>query len=86
MSDPYQPPGSAPEVEPPPKSAANVGVKIVALLGIGAAVFFAYRYFGDSLKLENLASKESELRQYQTDNPVLVYGCLLYTSPSPRDS
>ncbi|MFC1758980.1 TVP38/TMEM64 family protein [Planctomycetota bacterium] len=41
---------------------------------VGAAVFFAYQKFGDALTLKSLASKEVELRQYQVDNPVLVYG------------
>ena len=48
-------------------------IKVVALLAIGAAAFFAYQNYGDSLKLQSLASKESELRQYQADNPILVY-------------
>lgn len=59
---------------PPTNSLARVFVKSVGLLAVGCVIFFAYQNFGDSLKLENLASKESELRQYQANNPILVYG------------
>jgi uncharacterized membrane protein YdjX (TVP38/TMEM64 family) len=57
----------------PTKSGGNVA-KIVALLAVAAAAFFAYRNYGDALSLKFLASKEVELRQYRQDNPVLVYG------------
>ena len=55
------------------KSGASGIIKIVALLAIGAAVFFVYKNYGDALNFETLASKESQLRQYQADSPVLVY-------------
>jgi uncharacterized membrane protein YdjX (TVP38/TMEM64 family) len=60
--------------EPPAKSSIAVAIKIVVLLAVGSAIFFAYKNYGDVLTLESLASKETELRQYQSDNPVLVYG------------
>lgn len=74
MNSPYEPPTSATEAESPSNPTGKTGVKIVAMIAVGAAVFFAYQNFGDSLKLENLAAKETELRQYQADSPWLVYG------------
>lgn len=62
----------------PNKSGGKV-TKIVVLLVVVAAALFAYQQFGDALSLDNLASKEVELRQYRQDNPVLVYGVAMAT-------
>lgn len=63
-----------PKGESSSKSKLGLVVRIAVLLGIAATAFYVYQNFGDSLKLENLASKESQLRQYQSNNPVFVYG------------
>lgn len=65
---------SNPEGETKSSSKKSLIIRMVALLAIGATVFFAYQNYGDALKLDNLASQETQLRQYQTDNPILVYG------------
>ena len=64
----------------PPSPIAQVGVKIAVLVSVVLAVAFAYQFFSDSLKLENLASKETQLRQYQASSPLLASGLafLLY--------
>ncbi len=56
--------------------------KIVVLVLLVAAIVAAYTQFGDSLKLESLSAKEGQLREYQADHPVLVYGLafLLYVT------
>jgi uncharacterized membrane protein YdjX (TVP38/TMEM64 family) len=49
--------------------------KKVALLSLVAGiVLVAYLRFGDALALANLAKQESQLRAFQDDHPVLVYG------------
>lgn len=59
------------------KSSSGKYIKLAILLSIGAAVFFAYQEYGDALSLDYLASKESALREYRENNPVLVYGVAL---------
>jgi uncharacterized membrane protein YdjX (TVP38/TMEM64 family) len=63
-----------PSADAAPKKSGTNAPKIVLLLAVVAAAFFAYRDYGDVLSLDYLASKEAELRQYRQDNPVLVYG------------
>jgi uncharacterized membrane protein YdjX (TVP38/TMEM64 family) len=48
--------------------------KLLVLAVVLAAVVVAYVQFGDSLTLESLAARESQLRQFQADHPILVYG------------
>lgn len=48
--------------------------KIVVLVLLVAAVVAGYTQFGDSLTLASLADKEGQLRDYQADHSVLVYG------------
>ena len=48
-------------------SQAAVGIAVLLLVGV------AYWQFGDTLSLENLASRESSLRELQVESPVLVY-------------
>ncbi|MGE0694095.1 MAG: TVP38/TMEM64 family protein [Pirellulales bacterium] len=47
---------------------------------VAAAAFLAYTQFGHTLTLTSLAQRESELRAFQQQHPVLVYGAafLLY--------
>ncbi|WP_417850219.1 TVP38/TMEM64 family protein [Thalassoglobus sp.] len=54
--------------------------KIVLLLVVGAVIAVAYTQFGDVLSLQNLAKQESQLREFQTEHPVMVFGIafLLY--------
>ena len=45
---------------------------LIVLLGVAAVVGFLQ--FSDALTLENLAAQEAELKTYQRDHPLLVYG------------
>ncbi len=58
----------------PRKKSAGFALRVILLLAVGSVIFVAYRNYGDALSLDNLSSRETELRQYQLDNPVLVYG------------
>jgi uncharacterized membrane protein YdjX (TVP38/TMEM64 family) len=49
-------------------------VKLLVLGAVLAIAAIGYATLGDSLTLENLASRETALRTYRTDHPVLVYG------------
>ncbi len=48
--------------------------KIAVLLAVIGVVLVAYTQFGDVLSLQNLAQQESQLRDFQQQNPILVYG------------
>ncbi len=48
--------------------------KIVVLLAVVAVIAVAYTQFGDVLSLQNLAKQEAQLRQFQLEHPVLVFG------------
>ncbi|MBI3836632.1 MAG: TVP38/TMEM64 family protein [Planctomycetia bacterium] len=54
--------------------------KLALVAVVGFAVLLAYTRFGDALTLANLAQQESQLRAFQRQHPVLVYGAafLLY--------
>ncbi|QDS87458.1 TVP38/TMEM64 family inner membrane protein YdjZ [Rosistilla ulvae] len=63
--------------ETPPSevpSTSGMAKKIGLLVVVAAIIVVAYTQFGDLLSLENLAKQESELRAFQADHPVLVYG------------
>lgn len=49
-------------------------VKFVILAAVLAAVPIGYAQFADALSLDHLAVRETVLRQYQEEHPVLVYG------------
>lgn len=69
---------TTPQPDPSAKPTGSSPATKIVVLGIVAAVaFFAWRQFGDALSLDYLASKETELRQYREDHPVLVYGLAL---------
>ncbi len=53
------------------KRSARKFVVFLVVAGLAGAV---YSQFGEALSLEALAAKESQLRQLQQDQPVLVYG------------
>ncbi|QDV68594.1 TVP38/TMEM64 family inner membrane protein YdjZ [Rosistilla carotiformis] len=61
------------EPQDAPKT-SGIGVKIGLLVLVVATIAIAYTQFGDLLSLENLAKQEAQLRAFQTDHPVLVYG------------
>ena len=51
--------------------------KLLVLAVVLTVAVVAYVQFGDVLTLESLAASESQLRQFQTDHPILVYGIAL---------
>ena len=57
-----------------PKGSMYLWKKLLVLAVVLATVIVAYVQFGDLLTLESLAARESQLRQFQADNPVMVYG------------
>jgi len=65
---------SADNTAPSTKSPVQTVFKLVLLLVVGVCVFFLYQNFGDFLTLKSLASKETLLREYQANHPLLVYG------------
>lgn len=48
--------------------------KLALFAVVIAAGVFVYTQFGDSLSLSSLAERESQLREFQQEHPVLVYG------------
>jgi len=52
----------------------NLAVKFIVLAAVAGLGIFLYLKFGESLSLSALAAKEESLRQYQSNNPVLVIG------------
>ncbi|MEZ6057974.1 MAG: VTT domain-containing protein [Planctomycetaceae bacterium] len=50
------------------------GIKLLILLLVGVIVTVAYVKYGDMLTLNSLAAREAQLREYQTSNPVIVFG------------
>ena len=53
---------------------SGMAKKAVVFLVVAAIVVVAYTQFGDLLSLENLAKQETELRAFQADHPIMVYG------------
>lgn len=49
-------------------------LKIIVVAVVATLVVVGYAKFGDSLSPAALADRESELRQFQANHPVLVYG------------
>lgn len=52
----------------------NLWKRLLVLAVVLVAVVAGYVQFGDWLTLESLASSESQLRRFQADHPILVYG------------
>ncbi len=77
-AQPDESPATTP-VESPKKSLVP---RIIVFVLFLVALAFGLWMFGDSLSLGSLASREAELRQYQANYPVLVYGIalLIYVS------
>lgn len=57
-----------------PAQSGNPAVKILVLIAVVGLAVFGYVKYGNALSLENLATKESALRDYQLNNPILVIG------------
>ena len=53
---------------------SGVAKKLGLFLLVVMIVSVGYTQFGDLLSLENLAKQETQLRTFQADHPVLVYG------------
>lgn len=48
--------------------------KLLVLGAVAVLIIVAFVFFGNDLKLENLAKREAQLQQLQDDHPLLVYG------------
>lgn len=48
--------------------------KLAVFLFVAGMILIAYTQFGDLLTLQSLAQRESQLLNFQQENPVLVYG------------
>jgi uncharacterized membrane protein YdjX (TVP38/TMEM64 family) len=59
---------------PNPTAGSGLGTKLLVMACVACAVAIGYWQLGDSLNLENLARQESQLREFQQQHPVLVYG------------
>jgi uncharacterized membrane protein YdjX (TVP38/TMEM64 family) len=49
-------------------------LKLFVLATVLTAAAYGYTQYGDALSLDNLAQRETELREYQEQHPVLIYG------------
>ena len=61
----------------PRHAAAGRWKKMIVLVAVVAVFSVAYTRFGDTLTLNSLAQRESQLRGFQDQRPVLVYGVAL---------
>lgn len=57
-----------------PASSGGAGKKLFVFAVVALIAGVAYTKFGDALSLENLARQETELREYQAAQPVVVFG------------
>ena len=55
------------------RQGASIAKALILVVVVGGAIL-AYLKFGDALSLGNLAGKENALRDYQSGNPLLIYG------------
>ncbi|MDA0283218.1 MAG: TVP38/TMEM64 family protein [Planctomycetota bacterium] len=56
---------------PPPKKSSVI--KFVVLLLVATAAGVGFWNFGDAISFQNLVSRETAIRRFQEDNPILVY-------------
>ncbi|MEO2014219.1 MAG: TVP38/TMEM64 family protein [Fuerstiella sp.] len=49
-------------------------LKLFVLATVATAVVYGYTQYGDTLTLDTLAQRETELREYQQLHPILIYG------------
>ncbi|QDS94134.1 TVP38/TMEM64 family inner membrane protein YdjZ [Roseimaritima multifibrata] len=59
---------------PVQKTRSSLGKKAGVFFIVAVAVLLVYFKFGHLLSLEGLATQESQLRAYQAEHPVLVFG------------
>jgi uncharacterized membrane protein YdjX (TVP38/TMEM64 family) len=64
-------------IENPPAHADGRWGKIAVLALVVGVTLVGYMQLGDTLSLRNLARQEAELRAFQQQHPVLVYGAAL---------
>ena len=62
------------ETDSKPPKKGGMWKKLIILLVVGAVIAIAYTQFGDALSLDSLAKQESQLRSFQEQHPVLVFG------------
>ncbi|MEM6690562.1 MAG: TVP38/TMEM64 family protein [Planctomycetota bacterium] len=60
--------------KPNQESSGGLAKKLFVLVPVVIAFVIAYTQFGEYLSIESLAKQESQLREFQKDNPLLVYG------------
>ena len=66
--------GNVPSLDVPPQAAKQKYRKLFLLIAVvGIAVFLAWQ-FGEYLQLDYLATQENQLRDFQEQYPVLVFG------------
>ena len=53
---------------------SNAYLKLFVLATVVTAVVYGYTQYGDELTLDNLAQRETQLREFQRQHPILVYG------------
>ena len=58
----------------PSQSTRFPWVKLAMLVSVALLAGGLYARYGDSLSLQSLADRESQLREFQLQNPLLVYG------------
>ncbi len=63
---------------PKPATKGGLWKKLALLLLVAVVVGVAYVQFGDVLTLANMAQQESQLRAFQQQHPVLVYGMAFF--------
>ena len=51
-----------------------LGSRLSVLCVVAIIIAVAYTWFGDTLSLESLARQETQLRNYQQSQPVIVFG------------
>ncbi len=73
-------PANAGSDENEPRTTAKAAfsrTKLIILVAVAGLIIVAITQFGDALKLQNLANQEVQLKQFQQDYPILVYGVAL---------
>lgn len=68
---PYDPPATTDESGGPTPKRFLKPLLLVIVVAVFAGLIYQ---FGDSLSLESLAQRETQLREFQANNPYLVYG------------
>lgn len=56
------------------QASSSAWLKLVAGVVLLSLIVVGYATFGDALSLEQLATRESQLREFQKESPVLVFG------------